>query len=455
MKQSLNVTKITLLACLSYSLALAAPEKTDLKIGFIALTDCAPIVIAKEKGFFEKYGLKVQVLKEGGGWAGIQQKSISGEYDAAHALAGMPLASTIGINGETPMVALMSLDFNGNAITISNKMVALMEEEGLDPKKRPVDASSLKKVIDKKKAKEGAGFKPFEFGIVYPVSTHNYEIRYWMASSGIDPDTDVTLKVFPPPQMVANMQAGNIDGYVVGEPWNERAVMEKMGSALITNYDIWNNKPEKVLQTTEAFAAKYPETTQAMIKAIIEASRWLDESWENRQEAAKILSRKEYVNAPYDVLEKSMTGTFQYLKDYKSEDNPMFNVFSQNYASYPFRSHGMWFITQMYRWGQIDKPINIKEVSERVYRSDLFEKAAKEVNYKLPPSSYKIEGIDQYNKFIDGKVFDPNKVIEYIYGFDVKHTKVSKEELAKANVWSVTTAQPGYLCTAGKPGCAK
>ena len=446
--------KTALLVVFGSSLAFAAPEKTDLKIGFIALTDCAPIVIAKEKGFFEKYGLKVQVLKEGGGWAGIQQKVISGEYDASHALAGMPLASTVGINGETPMVALISLDFNGNAITMSNKIIELMEKEGLDPKKRPVNADTLKKVIEKKKAAEGTSYKPFEFGMVYPVSTHNYQIRYWMGASGIDPDTDVTLKVFPPPQMVANMQAGNIEGYCVGEPWNERAVMAKMGSALMTSYDVWNNNPEKVLQVTEAFAKKYPETSEAMIKAIIEASKWLDASWENRKEAVKILSKKEYVNAPVDVLEQSMVGTFQYLKDSKPEENPMFNVFSHIFASYPFRSHGMWFLTQMYRWGQIDKPINMKEVVERVYRTDLFEKAAKELNYQLPPSAYKIEGIDQYNHFIDGKTFDPNKAVDYIYSFDVKHPKVAQDALAKANQWSVTTAQPGYVCTAGLPGCA-
>ena len=455
MKKHGNIAKTAFLVLLSSSLAYAAPEKKELKIGFIALTDCAPIVIAKEKGFFEKYGLNVQIIKEGAGWAGIQQKVISGEYDAAHALAGMPLASTIGINGETPMVALMSLDFNGNAITMSNKIIELMEKEGLDPKQRPVNAQTLKKVIDKKKTKEGGSYKPYEFGMVYPVSTHNYQIRYWMAASGIDPDTDVTLKVFPPPQMVSNMQAGNIDGYSVGEPWNERAVMAKIGSALMTSYDIWNNNPEKVLQVTEAFANQYPETSAAMIKAMIEASRWLDDSWENRKEAVKILAKKEYVNAPEDVLEKSMTGTFQYLKDHVSEENPMFNVFSHNFASYPYRSHGMWFVTQMYRWGQIDKAINIKEVVERVYRSDLFEKAAKEVAYNLPPSSYKIEGIDQYNKFIDGKVFDPNKAVEYIYSFDVKHPKVSQEALLKVNSWNVRTAQPEYVCTSGLPGCAK
>ena len=236
-------------------------EKKDLKIGFIALTDCAPIVIAKEKGFFKKHGLNVKVVKEGGGWAGIQQKVISGEYDFSHALAGMPIASTLGINGNTPMYALLSLDFNGNGITFSNKVIKEMEKFGLDPVKRPVTAASLKKLIDDKKAKEGDKYKAFEFGMVYPVSTHNYEIRYWMASEGIDPDKDTTLKVFPPPQMVANMKAGNIEGYCVGEPWNERAVMAKLGSTLVTNYNIWNNNPEKVLQATKEFVDKNPKTT--------------------------------------------------------------------------------------------------------------------------------------------------------------------------------------------------
>jgi nitrate/nitrite transport system substrate-binding protein len=429
-------------------------EKKDLKIGFIALTDCAPIVIAKEKGFFEKHGLNVKVVKEGGGWAGIQQKVISGEYDYSHALAGMPIASTLGINGETPMYALLSLDFNGNGITFSNNVIKQMEANGLDPVKRPVTASSLKTLIDKKYKAEGDKYKPLEFGMVYPVSTHNYEIRYWMASEGIDPDKDTTLKVFPPPQMVANMKAGNIEGYCVGEPWNERAVMAKLGSTLVTNYNIWNNNPEKVLQSTKAFADKHPETTQAVLKAMIEAQKWLDASWKNRKEAAKILSKKKYVYAPVDVLEKSMTGTFQFLKDKKSEPNPMFNVFANYYAAYPYYSHGMWFITQMYRWGQLDRLVDMKKTIESVYRPDLFAKAAKEVGYSLPPSPWKVDGVDEYNKFIDGKVFDPNKAVEYIYDVKVQHSKVSQEDLAKVNSWKVETKQPSYICPYGPAGCA-
>lgn len=449
-----RVLKLSVGLSLVVSALIAAPEKTELNIGFIALTDCAPIVIAYEKGFFKKYGLDVHVMKEGGGWPGIQQKVISGEYDFSHALAGMPIAATLGINGEANLQALMSLDFNGNGITFGNNIIEEMKKYGMDETKRPLDSAALKKYIDAKHKAETSGYKPLNFGMVHPVSTHNYQLRYWMASSGIKPDEDATIKPFPPPTMPSNLIAGNIDGYCVGEPWNERVVMENKGSTLVTSYDIWSNNPEKVLQAKADFVAKNPETTKAVMKAILEAQMWLDSSWENRKEAVQILSKPNYVKAPVDVLEKSMIGTFQYLKGQKSEANPQFNVFANNYAAYPFYSHGMWFITQMYRWGQIDKAVDMKAVIEKVYRPDLFEVVAKEVGYTLPPSAWKKDGVDEFNMFMDKKVWDPNKAVEYIYSFEVTTPKVSKEELLKANKWSVQTAQPAYTCPYGEAGCA-
>lgn len=436
------------------SVLLASPEKSNLTIGFIALTDCAPIVIAYEKGFFKKHGLNVHVVKEGGGWPGIQQKVINGEYDFSHALAGMPIAATLGINGDANLQALLSLDFNGNGITFGNKIIEEMKKYGMDEKKRPLGSESLKRYIDAKHKAEGSGYKPLNFGMVHPVSTHNYELRYWMASSGIKPDEDATIKPFPPPTMPSNLIAGNIDGYCVGEPWNERVVMENKGSTLVTNYDIWNNNPEKVLQARADFVEKNPETTKAVMKAILEAQIWLDSSWENRREAAKILSKPNYVKAPLNVLEKSMVGTFQYLKGQDSEPNPQFNVFANYYAAYPFYSHGMWFITQMYRWGQLDRAVNMKEVIEKVYRPDLFEEVAKEVGYTLPPSAWKKDGVDEFNMFMDKKVWDPNKAVEYIYSFEVTNPKVSKKELLKVNGWHVETKQPSYVCPYGPAGCA-
>lgn len=432
---------------------LAAPEKTKLKIGFIALTDCAPIVIAKEKGFFKEEGLDVDVAKEGGGWPGIQQKVISGEYDFSHALAGMPIAATLGINGEANLQALLSLDYNGNAITFGNKIIGEMEKYGLKKEERPVTAESLKKYIDEKHKIEGNKYQPLNFGMVHPVSTHNYELRYWMAASGIKPDEDTTIKPFPPPTMPQNLIAGNIDGYCVGEPWNTRIVEKNAGSALVTNYDIWNNNPEKVLQARADFIDKNPETTKAVMRAILKAQMWLDESWENREEAIKFLAQDNYVKAPVDVLRKSMSGTFLYNPGTDSK-NPMFNTFANYYAAYPFYSHGMWFITQMYRWGQLEKPVDMKATIEKVYRPDLFETVAKEVGYELPPSAWKKDGVDEYNKFLDGKVWDPNKAVDYIYSFEVTASKVSKEELMKVNNWKVETKQPSYVCPYGPAGCA-
>ncbi len=456
--KAMKLIKTIAIAGLGLSLAatslMAEVEKKKLKIGFIALTDCAPLVIAKEKGFFEKYGLDVHVAKEGGGWPGIQQKVISGEYDFSHALAGMPIAATLGINGDADLVALLSLDYNGNGITFGNNIIDEMKKHGMDEKKRPLGSEALKKYIDAKHASEGDKYQPLNFGMVHPVSTHNYELRYWMASSGIEPDRDATIKPFPPPTMPSNLIAGNIEGYCVGEPWNERIVLKKKGSALVTNYDIWNNNPEKVLQARADFVKNNPETTKAVMKAVIEAQMWLDASWENRKEAAKILSKPNYVKAPVNVLEKSMTGTFQYIKGQDSEPNPMFNVFANYYAAYPFYSHGMWFITQMYRWGQLDKPVDMKAVIEKTYRPDLFEVAAKEVGYSLPPSAWKKDGVDEHNMFMDGKVWDPNKAVDYIFSFEVTNSKVSKEELLKANDWTVKTEQPDYVCPYGPAGCA-
>lgn len=448
-----QVLKIGLGLSLVASSLLAAPEKTKLKIGFIALTDCAPLVIAKEKGFFAAEGLEVDVEKEGGGWPGIQQKTISGEYDFAHALAGLPIAATLGINGDANLQALLSLDYNGNAITLSNKLIDEMEKYGLRKDVRPVSADTIKKYIFEKHKAEGANYQPLNFGMTHPNSTHNYELRYWMAASGIKPDEDTTIKPFPPPTMPQNLIAGNIDGYSVGEPWNTRVVSGGQGGALVTKYDIWNNGPEKVLQARADFVNKNPETTKAVMKAVLKAQMWLDESWENREEAIKILAKDSYVKAPVDVLRKSMSGTFLYTKDGDTK-NPMFNVFANYYAAYPYYSHGMWFMTQMYRWGQIDKPVDMKATIEKVYRPDLFEVVAKEVGYSVPESAWKKDGVDEYNKFLDGKVWDPNKAVDYIYGFEVTNSKVSKEELMKVNKWTVTTKQPSYVCPYGPAGCA-
>ncbi|MCB1901264.1 CmpA/NrtA family ABC transporter substrate-binding protein [Cognatazoarcus halotolerans] len=420
-------------------------EKTTLKFGIIPLTDCAAIVVAKEKGFFKKHGLDVEVSKEAS-WANIRDKVSLGELDGAHMLAGMPLAATLGV-GATPKetITAFSMDLNGNGITVSNELYERMVEA--DPeamKHRPTTAIALKKVIE---ADKKAGKEPMTFAMVFPVSTHNYEIRYWMASGGIDPDKDVRLIVIPPPQMVANLSARNIVGYCVGEPWNQRAVEMGIGRSIITNYEIWNNNPEKVFGVTREWADKNPNSHKAAVRALIEAAQWMDKP-ENRKEVVKIISAKSYVNAPVDVVENSMTGTWLYTKQEGPVQMPDFNVFYRYAATFPWRSHAVWFLTQMVRWGQIEQAINFKKVAEQVYRPDIYREAAKGLGIPVPTIDYKTEGthaagwtLDKASspiamgpdKFFDGMTFDPAKTVEYLKGFKVHNMKVALDALAKAN----------------------
>ena len=420
-------------------------ELTDLELGFIPLTDCASIAIAHEKGFFGRHGLNVTPSKEAS-WANIRDKVSIGALDGGHMLAGMPIAATLGVGAvEKPTITGFSMDLNGNAITVSNELHERMVEA--DPEamaERPTTARALKKVIEADKA---AGRDPLTFASVFPVSTHNYELRYWMAAAGIDPDNDVRLIVIPPPQMVANLRSRNMDGYCVGEPWNMRAVDMGIGKVIITNYEIWNNNPEKVLGVTREWAEKHPNTHRAMIRALIEANRWMDRP-ENREEVVRIISQRAYVNAPESVVGMSMTGTLQFTPDEEPRPFPDFNVFYHYAATFPWRSHAAWFITQMIRWGQLDRPVDIHKVAESVYRPDLYREAAEDLGIDYPTIDYKPEGVHESNwtledatapiamgpdLFLDGKTFDPENLMAYLEGFRVHNRRVELAELAGLN----------------------
>jgi ABC-type nitrate/sulfonate/bicarbonate transport system substrate-binding protein len=421
-------------------------EKTSLTFGIIPLTDCAPIVIAREKGFFAAQGLDVTVTKESS-WANIRDKVALGALDGAHMLAGMPLAATLGIGANrTPTVTAFSMDLNGNGITVSNELYERMVEA--DPEAmnapRPTTARALKKVIEADKA---AGKPPMTFAMVFPVSTHNYEIRYWMASAGIDPDRDIRLIVVPPPQMVANLSAGNIVGYCVGEPWNQRAIEMGIGRSIVTNYEIWNNNPEKVFGVNAAWAEAHPNTHRAVIRALIEAARWADEPG-NRAEVVRIISQKAYVNAPEAVVAQSMTGSWRYAPGENAVSMPDFNVFYRYAATFPWRSHAMWFLTQMIRWGQVDTPIRLREVAASVYRPDLYREAAQQLGLPYPTVDEKTEGTNGGawtladatspipmgpDRFFDGIPFDPKRPVDYLRQFTVHSMKFSLDELARAN----------------------
>ncbi|GAB5402781.1 MAG: CmpA/NrtA family ABC transporter substrate-binding protein [Aureliella sp.] len=418
-------------------------EKPDLTFGFIKLTDCAPLVIAKEKGFFEDEGLNVR-LESQANWKVLLDRVIDGQLDGAHMLAGQPIGATIGFGTKAHIITAYSLDYNGNGITVSNDVWAQMQEN--DPKlktdkpEHPISADSLKPIVDEYK-QDG---RDFNMGMVFPVSTHNYEIRYWLAASGIHPgmytesdiagttDADVILSVTPPPNMPATLEAGTILGYCVGEPWNQKAVVSGIGVPVTTNYDIWKNNPEKVFGVTADWNEKNPQTHLAVIKALIRAGKWLDETSPsgelvNRQEAAKILSDKDYVGADEDVIDNSMTGTFVFQQ---SDVRPMpdFNVFFKYYASYPHYSDCIWFLTQMRRWGQITeaKPADwYAETAKEVYKPAIYREAAMLLVKEglLEPSEMPATDYDGYREasteFIDGNKYDARDPIGYINSFKI------------------------------------
>jgi nitrate/nitrite transport system substrate-binding protein len=413
-----------------------AVEKDELKLGFIKLTDCAPLVIAKEKGFFEEEGLFV-ALEAQANWKILLDRVISGELDGAHMLAGQPIAATIGVGTQAAVVTPFSMDLNGNAITVSNSVWKEMKshDAGLRarPPSHPISAAALRPVVESYK-KAGA---PLRMGMVFPVSTHNYELRYWLAAAGISPgyytktdttgttDADVLISVTPPPQMPATLEQGTIQGYCVGEPWNQQAVFKGIGVPVITDYEIWKNNPEKVFGITEAFATKNPNTTTALVKALIRAGRWLDASPANRREAVKILARPEYVGADEEVIANSMTGTFEYEKGDERE-LPDFNVFYRYFATYPYYSDAVWYLTQMRRWGQIDeaKPDAwYHDTAKRVYRPDLYRKAAELLIAEAKIEAAEVPQTAGYKpptgEFIDGVVYDGRKPNEYLAKFRV------------------------------------
>lgn len=409
-------------------------EKPDLTLGFIKLTDMAPLAIAYEKHFFEDEGLYV-VLEPQANWKVLLDRVISGELDGAHMLAGQPLAATIGYGTKAHIVTPFSMDLNGNAITVSNGVWAKMKQEiptGADGKvQHPISASALVPVIDGYKA-EG---KPFNMGMVFPVSTHNYELRYWLAAGGINPGyysdgdatgqiaADVLLSVTPPPQMPATMEAGTIDGYCVGEPWNQQAVFKGIGVPVITDDEIWKNNPEKVFGLTADFVEENPQTVLALTKALIRAAEWLDaDNGANRAEAVEILSRPEYVGADAKVIANSMTGHFEYEKG-DVREAPDFNIFFRENATYPFYSDAIWYLTQMRRWGQIptaqtDEWFTV--TAKDVYKPEIYLEAAKmlvdeglanEADFPWDSDGFKPAS----DAFIDGISYDghaPNAYLE-------------------------------------------
>ena len=417
-------------------------EKPDLKLGFIKLTDMAPLAIAWEQGFLMDEGLFVE-LEAQANWKVLLDRVITGELDGAHMLAGQPLGATIGFGTKANIITAFSMDLNGNAITVSNEVWDLMRPEIPDKEdgtpQHPISAATLKPAIEHYRDRG----ERFRMGMVFPVSTHNYELRYWLAAGGLHPgfyapqrgdtngtlEADVHLSVTPPPQMPATLDAGTIQGYCVGEPWNQQAVFSGIGVPVITNYEIWPNNPEKVFGVSEEWAEMYPNTHLRMLRALIRAAHWLDENDNaNRAEAVKILSRSSYVGADEKVIANSMTGTFEYEKG-DVREIPDFNVFFRHHATYPYPSDAIWFLTQMRRWGQIAEPKSddwYMKTAAQVYRADIYREAARSLITDGTLSADDFPDLDAENfqrpyqgELIDGVTFTPRTPNAYIDSFDI------------------------------------
>jgi len=407
-------------------------EKSNLKLGFIKLTDMAALAVAKEKGFFAEEGLNV-TLEPQANWKVLLDGVSGGQLDGAHMLAGHPLASAAGIGSKVKIITPLSLDMNGKAVTISNRVYDMVAPT-LPKDGSPVSAAALKPVVAKFKA-EG---KPFKMGMVFPVSTHNYILRYWLAAGGLNPgyylpgDTagttgaEVQLSVTPPPQMPATLEAGTIEGYSVGEPWNQASVAKKIGHPIVVDPDIAGFTGDKVFGLTEDFAAKNPNTTKALLRALLRAAMWIDaDGGKNRAETVKILSSPKYVGADEKVLLASMTGKFTFAEG-DVRETPEFNLFFSQQASYPFYSDGIWFLTQMRRWGQIaeDKPDQwYLDTVKAAYRPDLYAAAAKSLIADGKASEADFPATDGFRVYtkqaIDRVAFDPKQPAAYAGGFAI------------------------------------
>nr|WP_294922715.1 CmpA/NrtA family ABC transporter substrate-binding protein [uncultured Flavobacterium sp.] len=414
-----------------------ALEKPNVTIGFIKLTDMAPLAIAKHLGFFEAEGLNVK-LEVQANWRDILDKVLDQQIDGAQMLAGQPIAAATGCGRQGALVTTFSMDLNGNAITVSkdvwSKIVDSIPQEYGRPV-HPIPASALIPALNIYKKRN----KPFVIGVVAAYSNHNYQLRYWLAASGINPGfysnnniqgskgttgSDVLLNVTAPPQMPETLLAGTINAYCVGEPWNQQAVDQGIGVPIVTSKEIWKNHPEKLFVMTKEFVEKHPNTTIAITKALIKAGKWLDDPL-NRKEATRILSKSAYVDGEKRVIDNSMLGTFEFEKgDVRSI--PDFNVFFRYNATYPYYSDGIWFLTQMKRWGQIAEPktnewyhTKIKEI----YKPEIWNTAAKLLLEEGFLTKAEIPVTDGYKppttEFIDNMLYYGKKPLEYIKGFKI------------------------------------
>lgn len=372
------------------------PEKEEVRIGFIPLTDCASVVMASVLGFDKKYGVKIVPSKEAS-WAGVRDKLVNGELDMAHVLYGLVYGVHLGVAGpKKDMAVLMTINRNGQAITLSKDLAG----------KGAVDGASLAKVM-------AATKREYTFAQTFPTGTHAMWLYYWLASAGIDPMKDAKVITVPPPQMVANMRVGNMDGFCVGEPWGHRAIMDNIGITAVTTQDIWKDHPEKVLGTTADFVAKNPNTCRAVMMAVLEASRWIDASLQNKLKMAETIADKSYVNTGVDAINQRILGRYQNGLGKTWDDPNHMKFFDDGAVNYPYLSDGMWFLTQQKRWGLLKSHPDYLAVAKQINRIDLYKQAASALNVPVPANPLRT------SKLLDGITWDGSNPARYADGFKI------------------------------------
>ena len=390
----------------------AGPEITKAVLGYIALTDAAPLIVAKEKGLFDKYGMKDVVIAKQASWGATRDNLVLGSeangIDGAHILTPMPYLITAGRvtqnNIGVPMYIPLRLSLENQGISVSNEYKDL---------KVGLDASALKEAFAKKKA-EG---KEVKVAMTFPGGTHDLWLRYWLAAGGVDPDKDVSTIVVPPPQMVANMKVGNMDALCVGEPWNEQLANQGVGYSACVTGEIWKKHPEKALGLRAAWVDKYPRATKALLMAVMEAQQWCDKM-ENKAELAALVGRRQWFNVPPADIVGRIKGDINYGNGKVAKGTDLFMKFWRDHTSYPFQSHDAWFVTEDIRWGKFDPATDIKALVGKVNREDLWRDAAKSLGVAaadMPASTSRGK-----ETFFDGKVFDPADPHAYLASLSIK-----------------------------------
>jgi nitrate/nitrite transport system substrate-binding protein len=374
-----------------------APEKKEVRIGFIPLTDCASVVMASVLKFDEKYGIKIIPTKEAS-WAGVRDKLVNGELDMAHVLYGLIYGVHLGVGGpKKDMAVLMTLNRNGQGLSLSKKLAD----------KGAVDLQSLAKLMNTEK-------REYTFAQTFPTGTHAMWLYYWLATAGINPMRDAKVITVPPPQMVANMRVGNMDGFSVGEPWNHRAIADGIGISAATSQDVWKDHPEKVLGTTNDFVAKNPNTCRAVIMAVLEASRWIDASLKNKNQMAETIADKAYVNTSVDVINQRILGRYQNGLGKTWDDPNHMKFFDDGQVNFPWLSDGMWFLTQHKRWGLLKEHPNYLQVAQSINKIDLYRQAATQLKVAVPKE------LVRTSKLMDGTVWDGKDPAKYADSFKVR-----------------------------------